>query len=111
MRLGVAAGYRARDRERRRAELELCGRIIQASGPLRLAIVDGLDVRDSRLSNSSQELLVIRRNHDTGEVSLDPLKWGLIPYWWQANQRQGGDHLAATDVPGRVCATALHRPG
>jgi putative SOS response-associated peptidase YedK len=29
----------------------------------------------------SQELLVIRRNHKTGEVSLDPLRWGLIPYW------------------------------
>jgi putative SOS response-associated peptidase YedK len=24
---------------------------------------------------------VIRRNHDTGKVSLDPLRWGLIPYW------------------------------
>jgi len=31
----------------------------------------------------SQELLVIRRNHKTGEVSLDPLRWGLIPYWCQ----------------------------
>jgi putative SOS response-associated peptidase YedK len=29
----------------------------------------------------SYELLVIRRNRDTGEVSLDPLRWGLIPYW------------------------------
>jgi len=27
----------------------------------------------------SQELLVIRRNHRNGEVSLDPLRWGLIP--------------------------------
>jgi putative SOS response-associated peptidase YedK len=69
----------------------MCGRIIQSSGPLRLAIVDGLDVRDSRLPNippryngaPSQELLVIRRNHKTGERSLDPLKWGLIPYWCQ----------------------------
>jgi hypothetical protein len=24
---------------------------------------------------------VIRRNHHTGELSLDPLRWGLIPYW------------------------------
>jgi putative SOS response-associated peptidase YedK len=24
---------------------------------------------------------VIRRNHQTGMVSLDPLRWGLIPYW------------------------------
>jgi putative SOS response-associated peptidase YedK len=27
------------------------------------------------------ELLVIRRNHQTGQVSLDPLRWGLVPYW------------------------------
>ena len=26
---------------------------------------------------------MIRRNHQTGEVSLDPLRWGLIPYWCQ----------------------------
>lgn len=26
---------------------------------------------------------MIRRNHETGEVSLDPLRWGLIPYWCQ----------------------------
>jgi putative SOS response-associated peptidase YedK len=51
----------------------------------RSAGVDGMNVRDSRLHNysprwnaaPSQELLVIRRNHRTGEVSLDPLRWGL----------------------------------
>jgi putative SOS response-associated peptidase YedK len=67
----------------------MCGRVIQSSGPLHYAIVDGLNVRDSRTHNypprwngaPSQELLVIRRNHKTGEVSLDPLRWGLIPYW------------------------------
>jgi putative SOS response-associated peptidase YedK len=67
----------------------MCGRVIQSGGPLRYAIVDGIDVRDSRVHNypprwnaaPSQELLVIRRNHKTGEVSLDPLRWGLIPYW------------------------------
>jgi putative SOS response-associated peptidase YedK len=67
----------------------MCGRIIQSGGPLRYAIVDGLNVRDSRLHNylprwngaPSQELLVIRRNHKTSELSLDPLRWGLIPYW------------------------------
>ena len=60
------------------------------------AIVDGMDVRDSRLHNHpprwnaapSQELLVIRRNHKIGEVSLDPLRWGLIPNW--CNDPQGG---------------------
>ena len=48
-----------------------------------------MNVRDSRVHNypprwngaPSQELLVIRRNHKTGELSLDPLRWGLIPYW------------------------------
>jgi putative SOS response-associated peptidase YedK len=65
----------------------MCGRIIQASGPLRYKVVDGLDVPDRRLSNiprryngaPSQELLVIRQNQETGERSLDLLKWGLIP--------------------------------
>ena len=64
----------------------MCGRVIQSSEPLRYAIVDGLDVRDSRLSNyprrwngaPSQEFLVIRQNHKTGERSLDHLRWGLI---------------------------------
>ena len=67
----------------------MCGRVIQSSASLRLAIVDGMDVQDSRFHNypprwngaPSQEMLVIRRNHHTGEVSLDPLRWGLIPYW------------------------------
>jgi putative SOS response-associated peptidase YedK len=26
---------------------------------------------------------VIRRNHQTSQVSLDPLRWGLIPYWFE----------------------------
>jgi putative SOS response-associated peptidase YedK len=66
----------------------MCGRVIQSSGPLRLAIVEGLDVSDSRLGNvprrynaaPSQELLVIRQNRKTGKRSLDLLKWGLIPH-------------------------------
>jgi len=65
----------------------MCGRIIQASGPLRYRFVEGLEVRDSRFSNIArryngapgQELLVIRQNHETGEFALDLLKWGLIP--------------------------------
>jgi putative SOS response-associated peptidase YedK len=69
----------------------MCGRVIQSSEPLRLAIVDGLDVSDGWMQNvgprynaaPSQELLVIRQNPKTGERSLDPLKWGLIPNWCQ----------------------------
>ena len=57
----------------------MCGRIIQSSEPLRLAIVEGFDVSDSRIANirpryngaPSQELLVIRENHKTGERSLE----------------------------------------
>jgi len=48
-----------------------------------------MDMRDSRVHNypprwngaPSQDLLVIRRNHQTGQVSLDRLRWGLIPFW------------------------------
>jgi putative SOS response-associated peptidase YedK len=47
----------------------MCGRIIQSSGPLRYAIVDGMNVRDSRVHNypprwnaaPSQELYEGRR--------------------------------------------------
>jgi putative SOS response-associated peptidase YedK len=76
----------------------MCGRVIQSSAPIQLGIVDGLDVRDSRFHNyprrwngaPSQELLVIRRNHHTGEVSLDPLRWGLIPYWFMCSHGSRG---------------------
>jgi putative SOS response-associated peptidase YedK len=56
--------------------------------------VSALDPRDNRVradrygnvpprynAAPSQELWVIRRNPDTGEASMDLLKWGLIPYW------------------------------
>jgi putative SOS response-associated peptidase YedK len=68
----------------------MCGRVIQSNEPPhRYQFVDGINVRDNRLHNYprrcnaalSQELLVIRRNHKTGEDSLDPLRWGLIPHW------------------------------
>ena len=69
----------------------MCGRIIQSSGLLQLAIVDGLNTPDSRVSGlkpryngaPSQELLVIRENHETGQRSLDLLRWGLIPHGCQ----------------------------
>jgi putative SOS response-associated peptidase YedK len=69
----------------------MCGRVIQSSAPIRLAIVEGLDVSDSRTRKvpprynaaPSQELLVIRENHRTGKRSLDLIKWGLIPHGCQ----------------------------
>jgi putative SOS response-associated peptidase YedK len=67
----------------------MCGRVAQKSGPVKLSIVEGMNPRDSRVHNfppryngaPSQELLVIRRNHETGRISLDSLTWGLIPHW------------------------------
>src|SRR6478609_8847947 len=65
----------------------MCGRVVQATAPLQVAILCGLDVPDTRFANvpprynaaPSQELWAIRQNHDTGERSLDLLRWGLIP--------------------------------
>lgn len=65
----------------------MCGRIIQAAGPLRYGLVDGLGIDEARIGNlprryngaPGQDLLVIRENHATGERSLDPLRWGLVP--------------------------------
>ena len=64
--------------------------------PLRLATVEGLDVRDTRMTNvrprynaaPSQELLVVRQNHKTGERSLDLIRCGLVPHW--CNDPNGG---------------------
>lgn len=64
----------------------MCGRVVQASSPLRYAFVDGLSVPDSRVRlpsynvAPSQLLYVIRENHETGERMLDLLRWGLIPH-------------------------------
>ena len=88
----------------------MCGRVIQSSGPLRYAIVDGLNVRDSRVHNypprwngaPSQELLVIRRNHKTGEISLD-LKI-------RDESGETNDMLVNTTAKGRALAKVLGAP-
>ena len=60
----------------------MCGRVVQSSGPLRYAIVDGMNVRDSRVSNypprwngaPSQE----SPRYPAHQVSLDPLRWDKL---------------------------------
>jgi putative SOS response-associated peptidase YedK len=66
----------------------MCGRIVQSSGVLPLSIVERLDAPDGHLLSlppryngaPSQDLLVIRENHQTGRRSIDVLRWGLIPH-------------------------------
>jgi hypothetical protein len=101
----------------------MCGRIIQSTGPVNLAIVDALDVRDRRLDNfprryngaPSQELLVIRQNHKRrshlGAASLGP-----HPLLVQRSKRRptpdqcdGRDCALEADVSGSLRAPALHR--
>ena len=53
----------------------MCGRVIQSSGPLHYGVVEGMDARipASVLERrAEQDLLVIRCNHETDVVSLDP---------------------------------------
>lgn len=57
----------------------MCGRVVQAKGPLQVAILCGLNVPDTRFANMppsynaapSQELWAIRQNNDTGQRSLE----------------------------------------
>src|ERR1700722_17624016 len=61
-------------------------RALTADTPIRLAILDGLDARNGRVHNYPagwngarvKNFLVIRSNHHTGQISMDPLRWGLI---------------------------------
>jgi putative SOS response-associated peptidase YedK len=55
---------------------KMCGRVIQSSGPLRLGIVEGLNVSDSRGVNIPPRYNAA----PSQERSLDLIRWGLIPY-------------------------------
>jgi len=72
----------------------MCGRVVQSSETRKLKILDGVDMRDSRECKPrwngapSQGFLVIRRNAETGAITLDPLRWGLIPHW--CKDQKGG---------------------
>ncbi|HWK86603.1 MAG TPA: SOS response-associated peptidase [Xanthobacteraceae bacterium] len=69
----------------------MCGRIVQKSGVAGLSIVEATETRAGEGGNippryngaPGQDLLVIRRNPASGEVSMSPLRWGLIPSWMQ----------------------------
>lgn len=99
----------------------MCGRVVQASDPLRYAFVDGLSLPDSRAkppsynAAPSQLLYVIRENHETSERTLDLLRWGLIPHavltlTAAANRATLGPNLGpAPDLPSGLSKAPLHR--
>jgi putative SOS response-associated peptidase YedK len=80
-------------RSARASRFDMCGRVVQASGPgqLSLRIVSDIEGPDRRGPKGnvppryngapSQDLWIIRRNPGTGERSLDLLRWGLIPHF------------------------------
>jgi putative SOS response-associated peptidase YedK len=63
----------------------MCGRINQSSGPLRLAIVEGLDVNDSRMwnmrsrYNGAPSQRTCGYSPESGERSLDLSSWCRDP--------------------------------
>jgi putative SOS response-associated peptidase YedK len=84
----------------------MCGRAVQVSGVLPITVVCGLDVPDTCVANvpprynaaPRQELWVIRQNNDTGQRTLDLLRWGLIPHWCQDKPRVQPINARAEDV-------------
>jgi len=63
----------------------MCGRVIQSSGPLRYAIVDDVNVRDSRVHNYPPRWNAAPAKNYSSSVAIIRLarcRWtGLIPYW------------------------------
>ncbi len=66
----------------------MCGRIVQSSSPADLAIVPGIFASENYGNHPprwnvapSQYFRVIRRDEKAGDISFQPLKWGLIPLW------------------------------
>lgn len=90
----------------------MCGRVIQKSRPdeLSLAIVDGIEDRDNRWSNTppryngapSQDLWVIRRNPANGERSLDLLRWGLVPHFCRNKPKPPPINAAAETISAKT---------
>jgi putative SOS response-associated peptidase YedK len=64
----------------------MCGRVIQTSTPEAIrrlfdAIAPAPNAPPRYNGAPSQELMVLRRNPETGERTLQLLRWGLIPSW------------------------------
>lgn len=64
----------------------MCGRVIQTSNPEAIrrlfeAIAPAPNAPPRYNGAPSQKLMVIRRNPETGERTLELLQWGLIPHW------------------------------
>jgi putative SOS response-associated peptidase YedK len=64
----------------------MCGRVIQTSTPEAIrrlfdAIAPVPNAPPRYNGAPSQELMVLRRNPETGERTLQLLRWGLIPSW------------------------------
>ena len=64
----------------------MCGRLFQITPPAETAKAFGTanpppNVPPRYNGAPTQDLLVVRFNPETGERSLDPLRWGLIPSW------------------------------
>jgi hypothetical protein len=75
----------------------MCGRIIQTSGPLRYAFVDGMNVRDSRVHNY-------------------PPRWNAAAledgeYLWKQTIRSAGRAAADTDMPSGQGTDAISNNG
>jgi SOS response associated peptidase (SRAP) len=102
----------------------MCGRVIQSSGPLRYAIVDGMNVRDSRVRNypprwnaaPSQELLGYPPQSQDRRSLNRPAALGAHSLLVQgprgraqADQRQVRDGSDIADVPRRLPPAPLHR--
>lgn len=77
----------------------MCGRFVQLTPPAALAALFGVDPTLAPLPNvpprynaaPTQNLMVVRRNPETGRRHLDLLRWGLVPSF--AKDPSGGGSL------------------
>lgn len=77
----------------------MCGRFVQHLSPYDYARRFGVKLGDEALPNAparfnaapTQDLMVIRRNPESGELVLSLLRWGLVPVW--SKDASGGARL------------------